>query len=176
MSCGLNRNWSSPSIGEVSLKCMGKKHAINSSALAMELLQSCTKPSIWMCNCCDQAVLWTVLSVCLPICHTFFTIFLSLYHHEIFRSNYHWQKWCPCKSSWSEVKGQGHRSKQILLQFRHFLTITPVWIHRWLQNNKQSLMWHRSDALLSFKVIHATSRSRWPQICQFDPDFSVSGQ
>ena len=26
-----------------------------------------------------------------------FTMFLSSYHYEIFRSYCHWQKWCPCK-------------------------------------------------------------------------------
>ena len=31
-------------------------------------------------------------------------MFLSSYHHEFFRSYYHWQKWCPCKRSRSEVK------------------------------------------------------------------------
>ena len=50
-------------------------------------------------------------SVCLSVCHTFFTMFLSSHHNEIFRSYYHWQKLCPCKRSRSEVKGQGHRSK-----------------------------------------------------------------
>ena len=66
---------------------------------------------------CDQAALWMVfsvrlsvrLSVCLSVCHTFFTMFSSSYHHEIFRSDYQWQKWRPCKRSRSEVKGQGHR-------------------------------------------------------------------
>ena len=52
-------------------------------------------------------------SVCLSVrpsvCHTFLTMFPSLYHHEIFRSYYQWQKWRPCKRSRSEVKGQGHR-------------------------------------------------------------------
>ena len=50
-------------------------------------------------------------SVCLSVClsvrlsipHTVFTMFSSSYHHEIFRSDNHWQK-CPCKS-------QGQRSK-----------------------------------------------------------------
>ena len=70
---------------------------------------------------CDQAALQMVfsvrlsvclsvrLSVCPSVCHTFFTTFPSSYHHEIFRSYYHGQKWCPCKRSRSEVKGQGHR-------------------------------------------------------------------
>ena len=50
-------------------------------------------------------------SVCLSVCHTFFTMFSSSYHHEIFRSDYQWQKWRPCKRSRSEVKGQGHRGR-----------------------------------------------------------------
>ena len=62
---------------------------------------------------CDQAALWMVQSVRLSVRpsarDTFFTMFLSSYHHEIFRSYYHWQKWCPCERSRFEVKGQGHR-------------------------------------------------------------------
>ena len=41
------------------------------------------------------------------VCHTFFTMFPSSYHHEIFRSYYQWQKWCPCKRSRSKVKVTG---------------------------------------------------------------------
>ena len=55
------------------------------------------------CFSCDQAALWMVQSVCasvhLSVCDTFFTMFLTSYHHEIFRSYYHWQKWCPCERS-----------------------------------------------------------------------------
>ena len=70
---------------------------------------------------CDQAALWMVQSVRLSVCpsvrlsvrlsvrHTFLTMFLSTYHHEIFRSYYQRQKWRPCKRWRSEVKGQGHR-------------------------------------------------------------------
>ena len=66
---------------------------------------------------CDQPALRTLISVrstvrpsvCLFVCHTFFTMFL--YQHEILRSYYHWQKWCPCKRSRSEVKGVGHRGQ-----------------------------------------------------------------
>ena len=70
---------------------------------------------------CDQAALWMVQSICLSVHpsvrpsfrHTFLTMFPSWYHHEIFfRSCYQWQKWRPCKSSRSEVKGQGHRGQQ----------------------------------------------------------------
>ena len=56
---------------------------------------------------------WYFPSVCpsvrLSVRHTFLTMFPSSDHHEIFRSGYKWQKWCPCKRSRSEVKGQGHR-------------------------------------------------------------------
>ena len=59
---------------------------------------------------CDQAALQMVFSVCLSVClsvrlsvcHTFFTMFPSSYHHEIFRSYNHGQKWCPCKRSRSQ--------------------------------------------------------------------------
>ena len=53
----------------------------------------------------------TVLWVRPSVRHTFFTMFPSSYHHEIFRSYYHGQKGCPCKRSRSEVKGQGHRGQ-----------------------------------------------------------------
>ena len=60
---------------------------------------------------------WFSPSVCLSVRpsvrHTFLTMFPSSYH-EIFRSYYQWQKWCPCKRSRSEVKGQGHRGKKIV--------------------------------------------------------------
>ena len=54
------------------------------------------------------------LSVCLSVCHTFFTMFPSWYHHEIFRSYYQWPKWYPCKRSRSKDKGQGHRAIKIV--------------------------------------------------------------
>ena len=58
-----------------------------------------------------SVVLW--YGACRPsVLHTFFTMFPSLYHHEIFRSYYQWQKWCPCKRSRLEVKGQGHRGQK----------------------------------------------------------------
>ena len=52
----------------------------------------------------------------------FFTMFPSLYHHEIFSCYYHWQKWFVCKWSWSEVKDQDHRGKK-------FSSSRTVWIH-----------------------------------------------
>ena len=52
------------------------------------------------------------LSVCLsvPVTH-FSTMFPSWYHHEIFRSDYQWQKWCLCRSSRTEVKSQCYRGQ-----------------------------------------------------------------
>ena len=70
---------------------------------------------------CDQAALRMAISVCLSVCpsvclcpsvcDTFLTMFPSSYHHENFRSYYQWPKWCPCRRSRSEVKGQGHRDQ-----------------------------------------------------------------
>ena len=50
--------------------------------------------NIWIFSC-DQAALWTAFSVRLPVRHTFFTMFPSSYHHEMFRSYYHWPMWGP---------------------------------------------------------------------------------
>ena len=65
---------------------------------------------------CLPVCLSVCLSVCLPVCLSaclsvarIFIMFPSPYHHEIFSFYYHWQKWCPCKRSRSEVKCQGHR-------------------------------------------------------------------
>ena len=102
------------------------------------------------------------LSVCLCLsvcaCHTFFTMFPSWYHHEIFRSDYQWQKWCLCKSSGqrSKVKVTG---TEVKTQISRFGTITLVWFHIWWWNDAQSLILFRSDALLIFKVICQISRS-----------------
>ena len=40
-----------------------------------------------------------------------------------------------------------------------FRTVTPVWIHWWIWNDAQSLMWYRRGVILFFKVIHQISRS-----------------
>ena len=56
-------------------------------------------------------------------------------------------------------RSRSKKSKQILSHFGHFRTQTPVWIHRWLQNNLQSLKWYRRYALLFFKVIQKISKS-----------------
>ena len=68
------------------------------------------------------------------------------------------------------AKGQGYRlkarlqrSNQILLQFGHFWNVIPVWIHRWLQNDAQSYMWHRRGAYFFFKFICYISSSHKPK-------------
>ena len=78
----------------------------------------------------------------------FFTKFPSLYHHEIFRSYYQCQTWCPCKRSRSEIKGQGLRAQTQLSRFR---TVTPVWIPIWRRNHAQSLMLLRRGAVIFLK-------------------------
>ena len=75
-----------------------------------------------------------------------------------------WELPCPisCFSRLS-VKFTGHTAKRIIIFFTQigcFQTVTPVWIHRWLWNDAQSLMWHRRCALLFFKGIHQISRSQ----------------
>ena len=114
----------------------------------------------------DQ-ILQTRPSVCLSVCHTFFTMFPSSYHHEIFRSYYHGQKWCPCKRSKVKVT-------EVNTQLSRFRTLTPVWIHIWQWNHAHSWKKHRRGALLFFKVIRQISRSHgsknrrnWTQIGRF---------
>ena len=46
------------------------------------------------------------VSVRLSVRPTFLTMFPSSYHHEIFRSYYQWQKWCPCKRSDQRSRSQ----------------------------------------------------------------------
>ena len=96
---------------------------------------------------------------------------LSSYGNEIFRRYYSWQKWCSCKKNKiRNQRSQPQRSKQILPQFGRFRTVTPVWIHRWLRNDAQSLKWCRRGVLLFFKVICQVSRSHGRKI-----NDSVSG-
>ena len=49
-----------------------------------------------------------------------------------------------------KVRGQRSRSKPYFPQFGRFRTVTPVWIHRWIRGDAQSLKWHRGGALLFF--------------------------
>ena len=122
---------------------------------------------------CDQAALWMVfsavrLSVCLSVCHTFLSMFPSLYHHEIFRSYHQGPGYGPCKSSRSKVK-----VTEITNQLNPFWT--PVWIHIWWWNDTYSLMLLRRGALLFFKVIRQISRSHGAKKRQILPRLGVSG-
>ena len=60
----------------------------------------------------------------------------------------------------------------ILTQIGRFRTVTPVWIHQWLQNCAQSLKQHRRGALLFYNVIHQISRSHGTKIAEFDPNWA----
>ena len=115
---------------------------------------------------------WFSPPVCLSLrqSHLLLTMFLSLYHHEIFRSDYYWQRWCTCKRSKVKVT-------EVKTQFSCFWTVTPLWNHIWWRNDVQHLMWHRRCALLFFKVICQISRSHrtkhFDQIWAF-PDCNTS--
>ena len=81
-------------------------------------------------------------------------------------------KWCTkLEAAWERcpIVFQGHLSNfkvaqdkksPIFTRIGRFRTVTPVWIHGWLWNDAQSLMWYRRGALLSFNVIHQISRSQ----------------
>ena len=127
---------------------------------------------------CDQAAIWQVQyvrlsvrpSVCLSVCHTFFTMFPSSYHHAIFRSYYQWQKWRPCKRSRSKVK-----VTEVNTQLNSLRTVTPVWIHIWWWNDAYSLMMLKRGALLFFKVIRQISRWHGSKKRRIWPRVGVSG-
>ena len=71
-----------------------------------------------------------VNSVRLSVCHTFFTMFASSYHHEFLG---------VITNDQSEVhaKGQGHRSMinvtKVKTKLNRFRTVNPVWIHMLLR-------------------------------------------
>ena len=92
-------------------------------------------------------LLTVFLSVCLCLSHLFHyaPFMVSSWNYQWnYMSYYQWQKWFLCKSSRSEVKGQGYK-----IQSRRFGIITPVWFHIWWWNDAQSLISFRSGALFS---------------------------
>ena len=126
---------------------------------------------------CDQAALQMVFSVCLSVClsvrpsvcHTFFTMFPSSYHHEIFRNYYHGQKWCPCKRSRSELKV---KVTEVNTQLSRFRTLTPVWIHIWQWNHA-----HSWKSIEEVPYCFSRSSSKFQghtalKIVEFDPDWA----
>ena len=106
----------------------------------------------------------------LSVHHTFLTMFPSSDHHEIFRSYYQWQKWCPCKRSRSKVK-----VTEVMTPFSRFRTVTPVWIHILWWNYAFSFMLLRRGALLFFKVIRQISMSHGSKNRRMWPRLGVSG-
>ena len=62
-------------------------------------------------------------------------------------------------------KSRSQRSKQILPQFEHVRTVTPVWIHIWQPNDAQSLKWHRKCALLFLAATKQLYEWFSPSVC-----------
>ena len=93
-------------------------------------------------------------------------MFPSWYHHEIFRSDYQWQKWCLCK-----VQGQRSKVKvtEVKTQVSRFGTITPVWFHIWWWNDvKERCPIDFQGHLSNFKVTRLKNR-------RFRPKLGVAG-
>ena len=88
------------------------------------------------------------------------------------RSYYHGQKWCPCKRSRSEVKGQVTAINTLLSRFR---TLTSVWIDIWQWNHAHSWKQHRRGVLLFCKVIRQISRSHGSKDRRIWPKLGVCG-
>ena len=65
------------------------------------------------------------------------------------------------------------RKLQILIRIDRFRTVTPVWIHRRIWNDAESLMQYRRGALLFCKVIRQISRSHGTEkIADFAPNWA----
>ena len=72
----------------------------------------------------------------------------------------------------SNFKVTRDKKSPILTWIEHFRTVTSVWIHPWIWNDAQSLMWLRRGALLFFEVIHQISRSHGLKNRWFGSDLS----
>ena len=75
----------------------------------------------------------------------------------------------------SNYKVTRRKISSILTQIGRFRTVTPVWIHKWLLNDAQSLKERWRGALLFFKVIRQISRSHDSKKCRIWPTLGVSG-
>ena len=104
-----------------------------------------------------QAALTTLLSVRPSVCYTFFKMFLSLYHHESFRSDCQWQKLV-------HAKGQGQRSK-VKTKFSRFRTVTPVCNNIQWWNDAQGLMLLGRGALLFLAATKQLYKWYFPSVC-----------
>ena len=65
-----------------------------------------------------------------------------------------WKSCCIDFQGYPSVKFQGDTEQKIAnfdpKKIDHLWTVTPVWIHQWLRNNAQCLMWYKRVALLFF--------------------------
>ena len=61
-----------------------------------EILPTFVMHILYCIFCCEHAAVWMVLSVFMSA-HLILTPILQYSCHEIFRSNYHWQRWSPCE-------------------------------------------------------------------------------
>ena len=108
------------------------------------------------------------LSVRPSVGHTFFTIFPSSHHHEIFRRYYQWQ-------SDVHAKGQGQRSKvkvtEVNTQLNRFRTATLVWIHIWWWNDAYSLMMGEVPYCFSRSSVKFQGHTALKSV-KFDPDWA----
>ena len=75
----------------------------------------------------------------------------------------------------SNFKVTQDKKSPILTRIECFRTVNQVWFHWWILNDAQSLMFHRTCALLFSKVIHQISRSPGTKYHQFRPELRVSG-
>ena len=98
---------------------------------------------------CDQTVLGMVQSVRPSVCPSvrpshFLTVFPSSHHHDIFRTDYHCQKWCQCKRSEVKVQVQvTHAKNNQFKPISGFRVSIPVKILRRLWNYAKILVVHR---------------------------------
>ena len=96
-------------------------------------------------------------------------------------------KWCIKLKARQErypIVFQGHPSNfkvtqdnksPILTRIERFRTVNSIWIHRWLQNDAQSLKQHRRGALLFFQSHPSNFKVTREQNRRFWPELSVSG-
>ena len=63
------------------------------------------------------------------------------------------------------------KKSSVLTKIEGFRTVTHVWIDRWLWNDRQSLTWYRSGALLFFKASNYKD-TRDKKIADFDPNWA----
>ena len=123
---------------------------------------------------CDQAALWMVQPVCLPVCLSVTPFWLCFHHRIIMKFSGVITK----DRSDVRAKGQGQRSKvkvtEVTTQLNRFRTVTPVWIHNddgmllktWCYLEELPYCFSRS----SVKFQGHTGR----KIANFDPNWAFS--